>query len=99
MKDLKRQCYTEKNNLIDSDGNTYLTVDSLIEINNIMPDSNNITFKNVYVKPCRFDTMYMDEDLVEDKLYQIIDQFNERKFRAAKFHSVILNKIHPKYVL
>ena len=31
--------YTE-NNLIDSDGNMYLTVDSLIEINNIITGSN-----------------------------------------------------------
>ena len=39
--------------------------------------------------------MYMDEDLIEDKLYQIIDQFNERKITPAKFYSILLNKINP----
>ena len=29
--------------------------------------------------------MYVDKDLVEDKLYQIIDQFNERKVTPIKF--------------
>ena len=33
--------------------------------------------------------------LIEDKLYQIIDQFNERKVTPVKFHSIRLNKIHP----
>ena len=29
--------------------------------------------------------MYVDKDLVEDKLYQIIEQFNERKVTPMKF--------------
>ena len=57
----------------------YLTVDSLIEINNIISGSNNITFRKVNVKPYGFNKMYMDEELIEDKLYQIIDQFNTLK--------------------
>ena len=56
-----------------------LTVDSLIEINNIISGSNNITFGKVNVKPYGFNKMYMDEELIEDKLYQIIDQFNTLK--------------------
>ena len=32
-----------ENNLIDSDGGMYLTIESLIEINNILTGSNNIT--------------------------------------------------------
>ena len=57
----------------------YLTVDSLIEINNIISGSNNITFGKVNVKPYGFNKMYMDEELIEDKLYQIIDKFNTLK--------------------
>ena len=57
----------------------YLTVDSLIEINNIISGSNNITFRKVNVKPYGFNKMYMDEELIEDKLYQITDQFNTLK--------------------
>ena len=34
-----------ENNLIDSDGGTYLSVDSLIEIKDIINGSNNITLK------------------------------------------------------
>ena len=50
-----------ENNLIDSDNNIYLTVDSLIEITNITTASNNITLRKVNVKPYRFDKMYMDK--------------------------------------
>ena len=46
--------------------------------------------------------MYIDKDLIENKLYQfnerkIIDQFNERKITPAKFYSILLNDIHPFY--
>ena len=37
----------------------------------------------------------MDKDLIEDNIYQIIDQFNEKKLLT--FCSVLLNKIHPFY--
>ena len=86
-----------ENNLIDSDGGMYLTVDSLIEINNIITNSNNITLRKVNVKPYRCDKMYMDKELIEEKLYQIIDQFNERKITSTKFYSILLHKIHPFY--
>ena len=39
--------------------------------------------------------MYMDKDLIEDKLYWIIDQFNEKKITPTKFYSILLNEIHP----
>ena len=39
----------------------------------------------------------MDEDLIEDKLYQITDPFNERKIANVKFYSISLNKIHLLY--
>ena len=40
----------------------------------------------------------MDKDLIEDKVYQIIDQFNKRKITPTKsFYSILLNKIHPFY--
>ena len=35
----------------------------------------------------------MDGDLIENKLYQIIDHFNERKTKSTKFYSILLNKI------
>ena len=64
----KAMIYIE-NNLIDSDGGMYLTtVDSLIEINDIITDSNNITLRKVNSKPHGFDKIYMDKELIEDKL-------------------------------
>ena len=39
----------------------------------------------------------MDKDLIEDKLYQTMDQFNERKITPVKFSSTLLNEIHPLY--
>ena len=52
-----------ENNLIDSDGNMFLTVDSLIEINSKIAGLNNITSRELKVKPCRSDKMLMDKDL------------------------------------
>ena len=36
--------------------------------------------------------MYIDKELTENKLYQILDQFNERKITPTKFYSILLNK-------
>ena len=55
-----------KNNLIDTDGGMYLTVDSLIQINNIITGSNNITLRKLNAKPNRFDKVYMDKELIGD---------------------------------
>ena len=41
--------------------------------------------------------MYMDEKLIEDKIHQVIDQFNERKITTSNFYSILVNKIHPFY--
>ena len=80
--------------MIDSDVNMYLTVDSLMKLNNINTVSNNITLRKVNVKSYGFGKMHMDKDLIEDKLYRIIDQFSERKITPIKFCSILLNKIH-----
>ena len=42
----------------------YLTVDSFVDINNIITGSTNITLRKVNVKPCGCDQMYMDEDFI-----------------------------------
>ena len=83
--------------LIDTDGGMYLTVDSLIEINNIITGSNNITLRKVNVKPYGFNDMYMDKELIENKIYKIIDQIHERKITSTKSYLILLNKIHRFY--
>ena len=55
-----------KSNLIYRDSNMYLTVDSLIEINNIITGANSITLRKVNVMSCRFDKTYMNKDLTEN---------------------------------
>ena len=72
-----------------------MTVDSLIDVNNIITGSNNITLRKVNVKPYGCDKMYMDKDLIKDKLYQLIDQFSERKVNYRNCCFVLLeNVIH-----
>ena len=75
-----------ENDLIDSDGGMYLTDDLLIETNNIITGSNNITLRKVNVKPYGFDKMYMGKEIIEDKLYQIIDHFNENRTHLQKYY-------------
>ena len=41
-----------KSNLVDADNKMYLTVDSLIDINNVITDSNNIFLRKGNVKSC-----------------------------------------------
>ena len=75
-----------ENDLIDSDVGMYLTDDLLIETNNIITGSNNITLRKVNVKPYGFDKMYMGKEIIEDKLYQIIDHFNENRTHLQKYY-------------
>ena len=84
-----------KNNLIDSDNNIYLTDDSLTDVNNTITGSNNHTLRKVNIKPYGYDRMYMDKDLIENKPYQLIDQFHERKTNHKDFYSKPLDNIHP----
>ena len=49
------------------------------------------------MKPYGFDKIYMDKELIEDKMYQIIDQFIKRKITSTKFYSILLNKTHAFY--
>ena len=69
-------------------------VDSLIKNNTC---SNNISLRKDTLKPHGFDEMCMDKDLIEDKLYQIIDQLSKRKIAPTMFYSILLNEIHPFY--
>ena len=67
--------YTE---LISADGDLFLTVDSLITINNIITNSNNHRLRSVNVKPAGYNKQYMDFTQIESELYLLIDQFNDR---------------------
>ena len=49
----------------DSDGDMYLTVDSLIEINKIATGSNYITFRKNNVYSYELDEIYIEKYLIE----------------------------------
>lgn len=36
----------------------------------------------------------MDKDFMEDKLFQLINQFNERKINYRDFYFILHNNIH-----
>lgn len=72
----------------------YFAVDSLINIDKIITGSNNISLGKCNLKPSGFEKMYMDKDLRKDKLYQLVDQYNERKINYKDFDSEFLNNIH-----
>ena len=80
-------------NLTDSD-NMYLYVDSLIDINNITTGLNDIILRKVNIKSNGYDKMYMDNDLIKEKLYQLIDQFNKSKINHRDFYIVLLDNRH-----
>ena len=65
----------------------------MIDINNIITGSNNISLRKVNVKTYGYDEIYMNKDLIESKLHQLIDQYSEIKIN----HTDTSNNIHPFY--
>ena len=85
----------KNNELINQDGDMFLTVDSLITLNNYVTDSHNIQLRQVNVKPAFYDKQYMDFTKIESELYLLVDKFNERQITTRTFCDVFLDKIHP----
>ena len=81
--------------LINKDGNLFLTIDSLIRINNYITGSLNIQLRQINVKPAFYNKQYMDYTRIESELYRLVDQFNERKITPRTFCDMFLDKIHP----
>ena len=85
----------KNSHLLTEDGDLFLTVDSLISINNIITNSNNICLRKCEVKPAGYDKQYMISTKIESELYTLVDEFNERKISARDFCTSFLNEIHP----
>ena len=83
-----------KNNVIDSN-NMYLAANLLIKTSNITV-SNDDTYRKLNMNPYGFNEMYMDKDLIEDKVYEMKDKFSERKI-MLEVYSLLLNRPHPFY--
>ena len=81
--------------LLNQDGDLFLTVDSLITLNNFVRDSHNIQLRQINVKPAFYNKQYMDFTKIESELYLLVDKFNERQICTRTFCDVFLDKIHP----
>ena len=73
----------------------HLTVDSLIDINNLINGLNNVTLRKVNAKPYGCDKIYMDDNLIEDKLHQSLGKFSERKINHRDFYFALLDNSYP----
>ena len=80
--------------LLTTDGDLFLTVDSLITLNNIITNSNNISLRQINVKPAGYNKQYMHFNQIEIELYRLIDQFNGRYISKRYFIKKFLNEIH-----
>ena len=86
---LKRltDAYIYKNTeLVTSDGDLLLTVDSLITLNNIITGSNNLSLRSVNVRPAFYKKQYFDFTIIEFELYKLIDLFNDRYITNREFY-------------
>ena len=81
--------------LISTDGDLFLTVDSLITLNNIITNSNNIFLRHINVKPAGYNKQYMHFNQIESELYRLIDQFNDRYISKRYFIKRFLDEIYP----
>ena len=81
--------------LLTNNGDLFLTVDSLITLNNIITNSNNFFLRQVNVKPAGYNKQYMHFDQIESELYRLIDQFNDRYISKRYFIKKFLDEIHP----
>ena len=81
--------------LLTDEGDLFLTVDSLITLNNIITNSNNLFLRQTNVKPAGYNKQYMHFNYIESELYTLIDQFNDRFISKRYFIKKFLNEIHP----
>ena len=81
--------------LINKDGDLFLTVDSLIRINNIIAKSQNLHLRRHNVKPSGYNKQYMDVSRIEAELYSLVDKCNNRRITSRAFCNTFLDKIHP----
>ena len=83
-----------KRKLQKDEGKLLLSVDSLITINNIILNANNLELRKHDVRPCGFDRKYMSFYAILPALTGLIDTFNAGKVRPKTFVETFL-KIHP----
>ena len=80
---------------INKDGDLFLTVDSLIRINNIITNPHNLHLRHHNVKPPGYNKQYMDASRIKTELYSLVDKLNDRRITSRTFCDTFLDKIHP----
>ena len=60
----------------------------------IIIDLNIIGLREIIVKPYGCDKMHMDKHWIEEKLYQLIDQSNERKINHRGFPFILFGSTY-----
>ena len=84
-----------RSELLTTEGDLFLTIDSLITLNNIITNSNNLFLRQTNVKPAGYNKQYMHFNYIESELYRLVDQFNNRYISKRYFIKKFLNEIHP----
>ena len=86
--------YKEKY-LQNKEGDMFLKVDSLIEVNNVILGKNNTESRKLNVKPAGYPTnRYFPWWCVESSLYIFLDEFNKRRLTIRDFCDHFM-EIHP----
>ena len=85
----------KKRELLTQDGDLFLTIDSLITLNNYITNSDNLLLRQIDVKPALCNKQYMDFSKIESELYNLVDQFNDRYISNRQFCKKFLDDIHP----
>ena len=78
--------------LFKKDGDLFLTVDSLIRINNIITNSHNLHLRRHNVKPAGYNKQYMDASRIETELHSLVDKFNDIRITSRTFCDTFLIK-------
>ena len=84
-----------RSELLTTEGDLFLTIDSLVTLNNIITNSNNLFLRQTNVKPAGYNKQYMHFNYIESELYRLVDQFNDRYISKRYFIKKFLNEIHP----
>ena len=92
---MKYACDFKNQELINKDGDLFLTVDSLIIINNVITNSHNLHLRRHNVKPAGYNKQDMDVRRIKAELYSLVDKFNDRRITFRAFCDTFLDKIHP----
>ena len=79
---------------LELEGRLLLSVDSLITINNIILNANNLELRKHDVKPAGYNRKYMSFYNILPALTGLIDTFNDGKVMPKTFVETFL-KIHP----